>query len=310
MMTNTEPGWELYRSFLATLRTGSLSGAARALDLTQPTIGRHINELETAFATVLFTRSQQGLRPTEAALELEPYAETMSTTAAALVRAASGTSHETRGTVRMTASEVIGAEVLPSILTNLHEQHPQLNFELVLSNRTEDLLRREVDLAVRMVRPTQASLVAKKIGDITLGLHAHRRYLARHGTPRSLDDVYRHGLIGFDQETPVVRSFRTRGLKLSRDMFALRTDNDLAHLAAIRAGFGIGVCQVPIGRKDPDLIHLLPKAFAFDLEIWVVMHENLRASRRMRVLFDHLAAALTDYVRSGHRDQPKKAAVL
>jgi DNA-binding transcriptional LysR family regulator len=301
MAEKPQPGWELYRSFLATLRTGSLSGAARTLGLTQPTIGRHIGELEARLGTALFTRSQQGLAPTETALELTPYAEAMASAADALVRAASGGSHEARGTVRMSASEVVGAEVLPPILAELREQYPQLTVELVLSNRAEDLLRRDVDIAVRMVQPTQTALTARRIGHVALGLHAHRRYLDANGRPESLDDLGRYAVIGFDRETVGVRALRAKGLTLTRDMFALRTDNDLAQLAAIRAGCGIGVCQVPIGRRDPDLVHLLPRQFVFNLDIWVVMHENLRTSRRLRVTFDHLVAGLSAYLRSPRR---------
>jgi len=299
MMADAEPGWELYRSFLATLRAGSLSGAARALKLTQPTIGRHVAELEAALGVALFTRSQQGLLPTEAAVELGPYAEAMASAAAALVRAASGTSGEVSGAVRISASEIIGTEVLPPMLTALRAQHAGLTPELVVSNEIRDLLRRDVDLAVRNVRPTQAALLARKIGEVTLGLHAHRDYLDAHAAPRSLDDLRHHALIGYDRETPSWRSLQAKGVKLSRDMFALRTDSDVAHLAAIRAGFGIGICQVPLGRRSPGLVRILPRQFAIELEIWLVMHEDLRTSRRMRVVFDHLAAALSRYVRSG-----------
>jgi DNA-binding transcriptional LysR family regulator len=295
MAVSTEPGWELYRSFLAALRTGSLSGAARALKLTQPTIGRHIDELEKGLGAVLFTRSQHGLQPTEAATELAPHAEAMAASAAALMRAASGASQEIAGSVRLSASEAIGVEVLPPLLASLREQHPRLTLELVVSNEVSDLLRRDVDLAVRNVRPTQAGLVARKIGEVALGLHAHRRYLERHGTPRNLGDLSGHALIGYDQETPAVRSLQASGLPFSRTMFALRTDNQLAHLAMIRAGYGIGICQVPIARRDTDLVRLLPRQLGFALEIWLVMHEKLRASPRLRAVFDHLSVALSIY---------------
>ena len=301
MAATLEPGWELYRSFLATLRAGSLSGAARALKLTQPTIGRHIDELEEALDTVLFTRSQHGLQATDAAMELAPHAEAMAASAAALVRVASGTSQDISGTVRLSASEVIGVEVLPPMLTNLRVQHPRLALELVVSDEVSDVVRRDVDLAVRNVRPTQTGLVAKKIGTVTLGLHAHRRYLEAHGYPRTPDDLSAHTLIGYDQETPAVRSLQARGLRFSRAMFALRTDSSLAHLAAIRAGYGIGLCQVPLGRRAGNLVQVLPKHFAFALEIWLVMHENLRTSPRMRAVFDHLGAHLALYVTSERR---------
>jgi DNA-binding transcriptional LysR family regulator len=296
MIKSIEPGWELYRSFLAALRERSLSGAARTLRLTQPTLGRHIDELEKALGIVLFTRSQQGLVPTEAAIELAPYAETMESSAAALRRTASGNSNEVRGAVRLSASEIVGVEVLPPMLARLREQYPLLAIELVISNQMSDLLRRQVDIAVRHIRPTQTGLVARKIGTVTLGLHAHRRYLEAHGLPRGLADHTGHTLIGFDQETASVRYLQGKGMRFARESFALRTDNDLAHLAAIRAGFGIGLCQVPLGRRDPGLVRLLPRQFAFDLEFWLVMHERLRSSPRLRAAFDHLGKELSDYV--------------
>jgi len=292
-----EPGWELYRSFLATIRERSLSGAARALGLTQPTLGRHIDELERRLGGIaLFTRSQLGLLPTDAALDLLPHAEAMAASAAALVRAASGAAGAAQGAIRLTASEIVGGEVLPPILAAFRERYPGIAIELALSNATDDLLRREADIAVRMVRPRQGALVARQIGQVALGLHAHRRYLEAHGVPRSLDEVSRHAIIGFDRETPSVRAVRALGLPLTREMFAFRSDSDLAQLAALRAGAGIGVCQLGIARRDPDLVRVVPEAFSVNLDVWVVMHKDLRASRRMRLMFDHLATALSAYV--------------
>ena len=170
----TEPahkdiGWELYRSYLGVVQEGSLSGAARALGVTQPTVGRHIAALEQALGLVLFTRSQQGLLPTEAALALRPYAQAMGHTAAALVRAADSHGDGVRGTVRVTASEVIGVEVLPPILAQLQAEHPALTVELVLSNRVQDLLQHEADIAIRMTEPRQEALIARRVGKHSLG---------------------------------------------------------------------------------------------------------------------------------------------
>lgn len=293
-MTSANPDWSLYRSFLSVLRTGSLSAAAREEGLTQPTVGRHVDALEKVLGVPLFTRSQHGLTPTEAALELQPYAESLEATAAALVRAAVGRAG-TRGTVRITASEVVGAEVLPAILTQVHELHPEITIELVLSNRTEDLLQREADIAVRMVRPTQQALLARHVGDVELGLHARRDYLERRGVPTSLEELRKHTLIGFDRENAFIRSVRAGGLPLERGMFALRSDSDLAQLAALRAGFGIGVCQVGLARRSPDLVRVMAKSVLFKLEAWIVMHSDLRSSARCRVVADALAAGLTAY---------------
>ena len=275
-MAKTDPGWELYRSFLAVMREGSLSGAARTLGLAQPTVGRHVQELESSLGTALFTRGQSGLRPTDAAHTLEPYA----------------------------ASEIIGAEVLPPILTDFRGRHPGTVVELSLSDRTEDLLRREADIAVRMIRPKQGSLVARRVGSVTVGLHAHRRYLHERGQPGNMAQLSQHALIGFDRETTSIRVLQRVGLKLRRDDFAFRTDSHLAQLAAIRAGFGIGLCQTAIARRDPDVIRVLPDNFGFNLEIWIAMHEDLRATLPIRTLFAHLTAGLSDYARTkGRRER-------
>ena len=289
-------GWELYRSFLAVLDEGSLSGAARALGVAQPTVGRHVAALEKALGIALFTRSQLGLMATEAGLSLRIYAESMQSTAAALERAAASQGTGVRGTVRITASDVIGVEVLPPIITRLRDQHPDLAVELVLTDRVQDLLRREADIAVRMLRPRQELLVARRIGEIEVGLHAHKRYVARHGAPSTIADLAKHSLIGFDQTTAFVRSAGKALAAWRRDAFAMRTDNNLAQLALIRSGAGIGACQAAIARRDDSMVRILQKQFSLPLETWITMHEDLRNSPRCRVTFDALVKGLQQYV--------------
>lgn len=295
-MDSTEPGWDLYRSFLAVLEAGSLSAAARELGLAQPTLGRHIDALESKLGYALFVRSRLGYLPTEQALLLKPYAQALAATAAALLRAASGHGDEARGTVRITASEVVGCEVLPTILARLHEQYPQLQIELAVSNRPQDLLRREADIAVRMLRPAQEALVARRIGAIELGMFAHRSYLARRGTPATLADLHGHALIGFDHENAFIRRLKHHLGDLTRSEFALRSDSDLAQLAAIRAGFGIGICQAGIARRDPQLVRVLPALFSIELDTWLAMHEDLRDSKRCAVVFAALADGFASYI--------------
>ena len=288
--------WELYRSFLGVLRTGSLSGAARQLGVAQPTVGRHIAALEAALGLLLFTRSQNGLLATDAALALRPHAEAMQSAAAALERAAASVGDGVRGVVRVTASDVVGVEVLPPILRGLHERYPDLKIELVLSNDMQDLLQREADIAVRMAPPRQDQLVARRIGAIELGLHASPDYAARHGLPDTVEALERHAVIGYDRVTPYVRGALARLPVFDRERFAFRTDGDLAHLALIRAGAGIGFCQVPLARRAPALQRVLAGAFTLQLDTWVAMHEDLRNSPRCRAAFDALAEGLSAYV--------------
>jgi DNA-binding transcriptional LysR family regulator len=205
-MTQKEPGWELFHTFLEVARDGSLSGAARKLALTQPTVGRHIDALEAALGLSLFSRSPRGLTATPAALELVGHAEAMAAASAALRRTASSGARTDRGTVRITASEMIGCEVLPPMLASFRESHPGIVLELALSNRNEDLLRRDADIAVRMVRPRQKSLLARRIGKTPIGFYAHRDYLKRYGIPKSIAELEKHCLIGFDQDARSLQS--------------------------------------------------------------------------------------------------------
>lgn len=295
-MAANEPSWELYRTFLEVLRAGSLSGAARALGLTQPTVGRHIDTLESSLAVSLFVRTSQGFSPTAAALALRPYAEALAATSAALLRVAASHGEGIRGTVRITASEVIAVEVLPPILAALQTAHPELVIELVPSNRIEDLLQRASDIAVRMLRPTQGALVARRIGSIEVGLYAHRHYLEPRSIPAALDDLRAHALIGFDRETAFTRAIARDYPWLQRDMFALRTDSDLAALAALRAGYGIGACQVQLAQRNPELIRLFPEQVRLHLDTWLAMHEDLRTNPGCRTVFTTLADGLARYV--------------
>lgn len=291
------PDWNLYASFREVMRHGSLSAAARALGLTQPTLGRHVAALEAALGAALFTRSPQGLTPTAAALELLPRVEDMHAAARAAARAVSGGPAGEAGVVRLTASEMIGGVVLPPILAAFREAHPGVVVELVLTNRNEDLLRRDADIAVRMVRPSQSALVARRIGTVAIGLFAHRRYAERHGLPRTVDDLAGHPLIGFDRDDIARRSIATEGPMVSREAFAFRCDSDLAQLAALRAGFGIGGCQLGVAAGDPDLTPVLPGLVRFELEMWLAMHEDLRPVARVRAMYDHLATELAAYAR-------------
>ena len=289
---STDPDWALYRTLLAVLDEGSLSSAARRLGLAQPTVARHVDALEALLGADLFLRSQRGLQPTDLALALRPHARIMAATAAALLRTAHGTAGEVTGTVRISASDVVGVEHLPPILARLRRDHPALVIELTLSDRLDDLIAREADIAVRMTEPTQAALLARRLPAIELGFHAHQDYLETRGWPRSLADLASHDLIGFDAETPALLAMVASLPGLGRGQFALRTDSNLAQLAATRAGFGVGLCQAALAKRDPALRRVLPDV-SLHLPLWIVMHEDLRTNARYRAVFDALAAGLS-----------------
>jgi DNA-binding transcriptional LysR family regulator len=288
--------WDLFQSLHAVLEAGTLSAAAKLRGLTQPTLGRHIETLEQRLGSPLFLRSPRGLQPTDLALELKPHLHDMSAAASAAVRDASGAADSLLGSIRITASEIIGAEVLPSMLTSFRNQHPGVVIEMMLSNINDDLSRREADIAVRMTPPSQSSLIAKKVGEVSLGFYATADYLERHGTPELLEDFDNHALIGFDSPARGIRDVPGLNMPVSRETFSFRSDSDLAQLAATRAGFGIGVVQDGLARRY-GLVHVLPDFNLFTLGCWIVMHENLRGNRRMRLMFDHLVDGMTAYVR-------------
>ena len=280
-----EPPWDLYALYLAAMREGSLSAAARSLGITQPTERRQLEKLESALEITLVARTPNGLAPTAAAEAMRTHVEAMEANARALRRSVSGT-QEMDGVVRLSASQVVAAEVLPPMLASLFDAFPDLTVELSPSDANADLLRRDADIAVRMVRPTQQSLVARRIGEVDVGLFAHPRYLATHGTPNAIEDLRAHRLVLGDRDRRLQEGLETSGADLRGA--GLRCDDDRTQLAAVRAGVGIGACQTPL---CGDLVRVLPE-FQIALDVWMVMHEDLRTVPRVRKVFDHLGDAL------------------
>lgn len=287
--------WSLLRSFLAVIQTGSLSGAAATLQLTQPTLGRHIDQLEEQLGAVLFTRSRMGLQPTDQARALVPHAEAMAAASAALLRTAKGTGPETRGTVRLTASEIMGTEVLPPMIAAFRMAHPGIEIELQLSDIQQDMLRRDADIALRMVRPSQTQLIARKLGVAHVHLYATREFLSRHGEPTCFEDLRTLPIIGYDANLRAIEYMRRENLEITRDIFTVRCDSEPGQLALLRAGAGIGGCQVGIARRNSELQPVLPDLVGFPMEMWLATHEDLRNDPRVRALFDFLSIGLQEY---------------
>jgi DNA-binding transcriptional LysR family regulator len=293
---NNKFDWSLIPSFLAALDHGSLLGAARALGASQPTLGRHIAELESQLGVVLFERTGRGLLPTATALRLAEAARGMEGSANQLVRGVSGADEATAGTVRITASQPVACFVLPPVLAQMRIALPGVQVELVASNQVSDLLRREADIALRMVQPRQASLVVRRIGKVTLGAYAHRDYLARRGTPRQPADLLAHELIGDDRDGALVRGFNAFGLPVTPQTFAFRSDDLIAYWQAVRCGLGIGVIADYLARTDSQVVPLLPMLKVPPLPIWLTVHREIRTSRRIRAVYDFLAGAVPKFL--------------
>lgn len=289
--------WDDQRTFLAVLEEGSLSAAARRLRVAQPTVRGRIEALEWALGAVLFTRSANGLVPTDQARALAGHARAMALASDAFVRAASAPPGELAGTVRLSVSEFVGIEVLPPMLVRLRERHPRIVPEIVLSNAAADVLGQEVDIAVRMHPPKQKALLAQKVGAIPLGFFAAGDYLTRRGTPRSLADLAGHDLIGPDRARADLDLAASLAPALVRSRFVVRTDSHPAQLAAARAGLGIAVVQRPIGLSDPSLRPVLPDVVPAKMDTWIVIHEDLRDVPRIRAVFDHLVSEFRSFIR-------------
>ena len=288
-MTSSPFNWSLVQSFLAALDQGSLLGAARVLRTSQPTVGRHIAELETQLGVVLFERTGRGLQPTPTALQLAESARTMEAGAHQLARSVSGAEAGVAGTVRITASQPVACVLLPPVLARMRQALPDVQVELVASNEVTNLLRREADIALRMVRPGQASLVARRIGTVTLGAYAHRDYLRRKGTPRQPSDLLQHELVGADRNEDILRGFTALGTAVERQHFAFRTDDLIAYWEGVRAGLGIGFVADYVARTDPGVVPVLPQLPLPELPIWLTVHREIRTSRRIRAVYDFLA---------------------
>ena len=286
--------WALVKSFVAVLDAGSLMGAARKLKAQQPTLSRHIAELEAQLKVPLFERTGRGVQPTMAALAIADAARHMEEGAGSLVRALAQSAQATSGSVRITTSTVAASYLLPPVLAALQRAEPGIAIELVASNELTNLLRREADIAVRMVRPSHGSLVAKKLADIPIVACAHKSYLKRAGTPRQPADLlnHRHTLIGYDKDTLILRASAQMGLPLTREHFALRTDDQVVYGRLIAAGAGIGFAADYNLRHWRGVVPILPGLPIPPLPCWLAVHREIRGSAVVRRVFDFLADAI------------------
>ncbi len=289
---NTLFDWSLVRSFLAVLEQGSLLAAARHLQSSQPTIGRHVTELESQLGLVLFERTGRGLLPTEAALRLAESARAMQLGADALARSVMGADHAISGTVRITASQPVSCYVLPPLLAQMRLSLPDVQVELVSSNAVSNLLQREADIAVRMVQPKQATVIARRVGKVAIKACAHQDYLRRRGLPHQPADLLEHQLIGGDRNGDILKAFAARGLPVLREQFAFRTDDLIVIWQAVRAGLGIGFVSEHLLRTDPAVVPVLPKLKIEPLPVWLAVHKEVRTSQRIRAVYDFLGDAL------------------
>ncbi|MCV3271819.1 LysR family transcriptional regulator [Roseobacter sinensis] len=280
--------WNRARAFLVTAEEGSLSAAARALGLTQPTLGRQVAALEEELGVLLFDRAGRGLTLTDNGLELVDHVRAMGEAASHVSMTASGQSRSVEGTVRITATEVASAFMLPAMIDRLRAAHPGIEVELVATNLLRDLRRREADIAIRTVRPTDPQLIARKLPSEVARLYASRTYLDTHGPFDAPEDLSEAQFIGFEDNVPFIEFLNGMGLGLAERQFAVRTAVHLVHWEMVRQGLGIGVMLSRVGDADPTVARVVSWLDPFEFEVWLVAHREVNSSRRVRLVFDWL----------------------
>lgn len=287
--------WSLVQAFLSVAEEGSLSGAARATSVSQPTLGRQVKALEDGLGVSLFRRQAKGLILTEEGMALLPAAKSMRDAAARLATVAAGRDSEIGGTVRITASEFVSQFVMPGIIADVRRDHPEVQIELHATDESDNLLFRQADIAVRMYRPTQLEVVTKFIGVMQLGFFATSEYLDRKGRPATMDDMLGHDMIGYDASERLIRGAAEFGWTLTRADFGVRCDQQSIHGELIQAGCGIGILQVQVA-KTKGLEAVFPEFPMPGLEVWLTSHEALRNTPRVRTVWQALEAGLRPWL--------------
>ena len=284
--------WNRARAFLVTAEEGSLSAAARALGMAQPTLGRQVDALEEELGVVLFERVGRGLTLTPSGLELLDHVRAMGDAANRVSLSAAGQSQSIEGTVCIAASETYAAILLPPIIAKLRRAEPGIDIEIVTSNKASDLRRREADIAIRNFRPTEPDLVAKKIRDVPARLYAAPAYLERIGNPKVPYDLRHADFISIDNSGMFLKGLNALGLNLAQRNFPIFTENYLVMWELVKHGLGIGVLDGNIGDAEPLVRRALPDLGPLMFPIWLVAHREVNTSRRIRVVFDLLAEEL------------------
>ncbi|MCG7585952.1 LysR family transcriptional regulator [Photobacterium sp. OFAV2-7] len=284
--------WNLIQSFIEVARTGSLSKAAQVLGTSQPTLSRHMTALEASLNVALFDRSTQGLKLTDVGAQLLECSTPMQEAANSFVRTASGADASLAGNVRISANEVVGLYYLPPLIAEFNDLYPEVQVEIDISNKATSLTKREADIALRMFRPTQPDLVARRLPNIDLKFCASKHYLDKYGRPQSFEDLASHRTLGFDRDWQMSREVQSLGREFKADDFLIRTDFLPLHIEMARQGVGITVTHFSIIKQFPELELLLDSLPIPNLEFWLVYHSDVKYNRRIRVMVEFLAERL------------------
>lgn len=281
--------WNQARAFLATVEEGSLSAAARALGLTQPTLGRQVAALEAQLNVVLFERIGRSLALTPSGIELLDHVRMMREAANRISLTASGQSQSIEGKVRITASDMMSAYVLPQAVTLLREAAPLVEIDIIAANDIRDLQQREADIAIRHIRPEQPDLIARLVIEHTARFYASINYLDKFGRPQSMAEMSDHDFIGFGDNERMLEFLNPLGLSLTVKNFRLGSECGFVAWKMAKNDLGLIIMSDEIAQKSPEMEQVLPGMDPVVFPVWLTAHRELLTSRRIRLVFDLLA---------------------
>lgn len=285
--------WNQVRAFLVTAEEGTLSAAARALCLSQPTLGRQVAALEDSLGVTLFERVGRGLVLTEAGTALLSHVRSMGEAAQRISLTAAGQSDDVEGEVRISAADSLSVYILPDLITGLRAQAPGLTLDIIAENRISDLLRREADIAIRHVEPKEPELIGRRLKDGTGRLYAAKKWIAANGMPQNMADLAGADLVGMDRSDVMAAELSNRGVDWPGLRVPLRSANGAVAWELVKAGHGLGIMYDAVAARTPSIV-AIPAFPTISFPIWLITHRELRTARRIRIVFDHLAAALSD----------------
>tara|TARA_R110001599_G_C12274486_1_gene661917 strand:- start:10645 stop:11547 length:903 start_codon:yes stop_codon:yes gene_type:complete len=289
--------WNRARAFLVTAEEGSLAAAARALDMTQPTLGRQVAALEKELGVDLFNRRGRGLELTPNGMNLVEHVRAMGDAANRFSLSATGKSDVVEGNICITSTELLAAFVLPPMIQKLRQAEPGIEIEIISTNDESNLNRREADIAIRSFRPSQSELIVKKLYDVRGHLYAATSYLERLGNPKSIAELNSANFIDFEKSGRLLSLLNSRGFELGIHNFPVVTRNHIVQWELVKLGVAISGMPETIGDPEPLVERLVIPGFApIEAELWIVTHQELRTSRRVRTVFDFFVSEFTHYL--------------
>ena len=280
--------WNRARAFLVTAEEGSYSAAAKALGMSQPTLGRQVMALEKELGVALFEKVGKGITLTPSGHELLEHVRHMGSAASEFSLAATGQSHSIEGSICISATDVMAAYVLAPLMKKLRLLAPGLQVEIIASNQASDLRKREADIAIRNFKPNHAELIARKLQNSRAHLYATPDYIQQLPSPLTPDALQQAEFVGFTNYGPLLDAFNKAGLPITERNFSLMTENHLVHWEIVKSGAAVGIMSEFVGDQEPLVQRVLPEMPGFIFETWLVVHREVRTNRKVRLVFDFL----------------------